>query len=239
MRPQVAWLPKDGHAPDEYEDAFAVPEPGTWPYRVAIADGATETAFAARWAQALVEGFVASDVADPQAFTAFVDVQRSVWAAAVAARLPELPWYAAEKAREGAAAAFLGLSLRHDGTWHALAVGDCCLLVVRGGAVHLCWPLDAPGQFHHRPVLVHSRPGTETPVTVRAGTWQPGDRFLLATDALAAWLMQGEAVAGWSGAAFRDRVEAARRQGLRNDDVTLVVIDLDASDAGLEATRID
>jgi hypothetical protein len=67
------------------------------------------------------------------------------------------------------------------------------------------------------------------------GDWRPGDRFLLMTDALAHWFLRRHEAAQqpWhdlaraAGAAFADWVEDCReRDGLRNDDVTLVTIDL-------------
>jgi hypothetical protein len=46
-------LHKDGNRPDEYEDAFAGnPKVG----RFAVADGASESSFAALWAKLLVDG---------------------------------------------------------------------------------------------------------------------------------------------------------------------------------------
>src|SRR3989441_8753980 len=39
-----------------------------------------------------------------------------------------LPWFASEKAEQGAFAAFLGVEIdAHKNRWTALAVGDCCL----------------------------------------------------------------------------------------------------------------
>ena len=71
------------------------------------------------------------------------------------------------------------------------------------------------------------------------GRWRPGDRFLLMTDALAQWFLrrneQGERPAAEiaellgaadPAAAFADWIERMRAQDLRNDDVTLGVIDL-------------
>ncbi len=49
------WVPCGGNRPEDYEDAFAAnAEAG----RFALADGATESSFAALWAQLLVNDFV-------------------------------------------------------------------------------------------------------------------------------------------------------------------------------------
>ncbi|RMH50967.1 MAG: hypothetical protein D6685_17680 [Bacteroidetes bacterium] len=225
MTPQIRTflLPKAGHGMVEYEDAWAV---SSSPLRAAVADGATESAFARAWAEQLVRGAVAHGVSRAGALAAVLPTWQAAWARAVADRLPALPWYAAAKAEQGAFAALLSLAVAPDGTWQALAVGDCCLLHVRDAALVMAWPLDDPAAFSHRPALLASREtGPAAPVETTEGTWHPGDVFLLATDALAAWLLRTDPAAplGWTDADFRRHVDAARADGtLRNDDVTLV-----------------
>ncbi len=222
-RARALWLPKAGSRAEEYEDAFAFSAEGTWPFRAAVADGATESAFARRWAEQLARGYMASG-----GWTALPAWQEA-WRQAVAARAEALPWYAEAKAAEGAFAAALGLTLEDGGTWRATAVGDCCLFHLRdGGEERLRWPLAAPDAFGSRPALLPSRPERAMPaLRTCAGTYGPGDAFLLATDAVAAWLMRtGPARAlGFDEAVFRVEVEEARASGaLRNDDATLLVL---------------
>lgn len=219
MRVQTLWLPRAGHAEAEYEDAFAVAAvPGG--LRVAVADGATETAFAKPWAQALAEAFVGVDDA-----AAWAPRARAAFAAGVAPRLAGLPWFAAAKAEEGAFAALLGVAIAADGTWQAWAVGDCCLLHWRAGVLCGSWPFTTPDAFTHRPLLLGSRPGDAPPWRHRSGTWLPGDVLGLATDALAAWLLAARPPAPPADA-FHRHVEAARAaRTLRNDDVTLVLVE--------------
>lgn len=206
-----------GHPDSAYEYACAL-APG-WPCRAAVADGATETAFAGPWARLLVEAFCAAPLP-----LALPDL-RHRWAERLPP--PPHPWYLAEKIREGAAAAFLGLELTPDGAWQALALGDCCLFHLSGVEPAPGWPLDTPAAFGHRPELVRTIPGP-APFLHRRGRWRPGDAFLLASDALAAHLMETDP-AGWrtlSPSAFAARVDAARQtRTLRNDDVTLVVVE--------------
>lgn len=64
------------------------------------------------------------------------------------------------------------------------------------------------------------------------GAWQTNDRFLLTTDAVAAWLLEGDpaAVGDLAEEAFRRRVGTAREEErLRNDDATLLVLELKSS----------
>lgn len=222
-------VPKAGHTAEEYEDAAAGPAAvadGT--VRAAVADGATESAFAGLWARTLVEGFVEADATLAETFGEFVHRTRRTFGDRVAEREAGLAWYASAKAEEGAHAAFLGFVIYPSGAWRAVAVGDCCLFHLREGELLEAWPLDDPGAFDNRPALVGSRfDGAEPDVQTTSGAWADGDRIVLATDALAAYLLGNEALPE----VFED-VEAfvaeARADGMRNDDVTLVELVLGA-----------
>ena len=225
------WMPKAGHREDEYEDAFAVqPEP-TLPFYAAVADGATETAFARLWARRLAEGFVAKRPHDAEALAEQLPPWQADWAMDVRARSAALPWYAAAKAEEGAFATLLGLGLYPDASWQALAVGDGCLFHLRGGRlVGRPWPVETAEAFGHHPTLVPSLPGPVASIQTLSGTWQRGDAFLMATDALAAWLMQtGPAAAlRLAPGTFGETVRQARAaRQMRNDDVTLVMLEIE------------
>src|SRR5262249_33023766 len=125
------------------------------------------------------------------------------------------------------------------GTWRALAVGDCCLFRTRRGRLLRAFPLRASADFGNQPPLLGSRPAEAELAPKRArGRWRPGDRFLLMTDALGQWFLdrieQGEhplrEIAQLLGEpeariAFSDWIEERRQQGLRNDDVTLGILD--------------
>ena len=223
-------LPKRGHVAGEYEDAFAG-DPAR--RRFAVADGASESSFAAAWARLLAEGFVAAR--RPWRDLNWLGPLRQRWAQEVDGL--ELPWYAEMKREEGAFATLLGVVFR-PGRWRALAVGDSCLFRTRGGRLRKAFPLTASADFGNQPRLLGSR-GRVSLTEHARGRWRPGDHFLLMTDALAQWFLrrseQGERPAaeiaellrgGDRPAAFADWIERKREQDLRNDDVTLVVIDL-------------
>jgi hypothetical protein len=230
-------LAKAGNAPEEYEDAFAAAAG-----RFAVADGASEASFAADWARLLAEGFVAAP-GKPWRDLAWLPPLRQRWAAAVDGRA--LPWYAESKREAGAFATLVGLDVRPaeekgPGRWRALAVGDSCLFHTRRGRVLAAFPLECSTAFGSQPPLLGSRPAEAEPARELArGKYRAGDRFLLMTDALAQWFLaqdeQGtcpaEEVAGLLAAAepeaaFAAWVAGRRGQGLRNDDVTLLIVDL-------------
>ena len=221
-------MPKEGAGAGDYEDAAAL-DGDDWPVCAAVADGATESVFAQRWARRLVRGLTEQAVTSAEAFGDGVRDWQSEWQAHATERAADRPWYVAAKAAEGAFATVLGLSLQSGGAWRAVSVGDCCLFHVRDGALVQSWPVASPDAFTNRPALVPSRTDRAVPTPETAGgSWQPTDRFVLATDAGASWLLRdGLDLLRGGPEAVQDRVQAARADGaLRNDDVTLLVLDL-------------
>jgi serine/threonine protein phosphatase PrpC len=239
--PRLRWhafhTHKRGNAPDEYEDAFACNAAAA---RFAVADGASESSFTATWAKLLVEAFIAAKGRSWRDL-AWLGLPRQHWADDVDPR--PLPWYAEEKREQGAYATLVGIVFAR-GSWRALAVGDSCLFRLRGGKLVRSFPLSRSSDFGNQPALLGSRGRPlDTPfegIRRSRGKWRSGDRFLLMTDALAEWMLRRneqeqhpagdiEQLLAESAPqdAFAAWVEERRNgQGLRNDDVTLLVIDL-------------
>lgn len=247
---QGFWLPKKGNGAHEYEDAF-------WPrrlpvdgaevlhFRVAVADGATETSFSRFWARMLVRSYVKGQLFSDRSGAPVKKLQDK-WQRSVSQR--PLPWYAREKARGGAAAALLGLHI-HDVNaksegpgWEAVAIGDCCLFQVRGAQVVEYFPIRDANEFSNRPFLLSSNWDASEEwrahLKMISGYWRPDDSFYLMSDALAAWFMRSNERAGspWKilrdlgtteSLAFPEWIGGLRtEQHIRNDDVTLLRIDL-------------
>lgn len=253
---QVYWVPKLGNSEEEYEDAAAF---SIVDRRFAIADGATESSYSDIWARSLVRQYTTSPPLMPPGSTPlpeWLEPLQTQWHGSI--NWERLPWFAEEKARNGAFAAFLGLHFlggdeapaprsfwrwvlrrkpRAVGTrWHALAVGDCCLFQVRGNRLLSAFPISESGAFNDRPLLISSNPSRNYPVweAVRhaEGGCQPGDVFILGTDALSKWFLQ-ELEAGkrpWetlvhvqTQTGFSTLVDVLRQQRtIRNDDTTLL-----------------
>jgi len=237
------WLPRRGHSPEEYEDAFAGDAASG---RFAVADGATESCFAGLWARLLVEEFVQNAEWDPDRWPAGLSELQECWQAEVYSR--ELPWYAEAGARRGAFAAFLGVVLSADdegpSRWRAVAVGDSCLFHTRGGELLEAFPVGRSEEFDNVPDLLGSRTPPEEIREDRTlwsdGTGQPGDRLWMMTDALAHSCLTTHETGGnpWEEMEslhpssefevnFERWIEDLREQrGLRNDDVTLLILEL-------------
>lgn len=205
---QGFWLPKKGNSVEEYEDALDFSRPQR---RFAVADGATESAFAESWARSLVLRFVeAPPTLSPSSgdhLPEWLEPLQQQWRQMIA--WEQLPWFAVEKARAGAFATLLGVVFFDDENpqpavatdaqpsdkfhWQALAVGDCCLFHVRGDELLAAFPLDQSVQFGNHPVLLSSNPANNRRVWEQVhfnqGQAQSDDLFFLTTDALAHWFL--------------------------------------------------
>jgi hypothetical protein len=205
---QAFWLPKAGNTTEEYEDAFdyAITE-----RRFAVADGATDSAFAGRWARSLVQRFTASPPPlSPQSrceLPKWLESPQRVWREGI--DWEHLPWYGMEKAREGAFSSLVGIvfvssefprqssytkTFSTEGLrWYALAVGDSCLFHVREDTLLVAFPLHRTEHFSNCPLLLSSNPAHNwriwEEVRFGEGEGRPYDLFLLATDALAHWFL--------------------------------------------------
>ncbi|HWE22419.1 MAG TPA: hypothetical protein VG496_00640 [Myxococcales bacterium] len=229
---------KAGNARSEYEDAWAIRgSDSPTRCRVAVADGATESSFSALWAALLVESFVRGRASGPEFFNHLGAIRR-LWRRKIRGR--PLPWYAAEKARRGAYAAFVGASLNAvNRIFRAVAIGDCCLLQLKGTPpnreLFKAFPLSHSEEFGSSPFLVGSmkKAGDDPLPHVRTaeGVLEPDDVLFFASDALSAWLLRcserGEPA--WDALEalrtqedFESLVARAREDGTRNDDMTLV-----------------
>lgn len=244
---QGFWTPKAGSSEADYEDAIAI-----GPTAVAIADGATESSFARAWAQALTEGFACEPLSPRPDLTELMErvaPLQQKWHAGIA--WDRLPWFAEDKARNGAFAALLTLCFEEppapsdeepaaprERGWHALAIGDTCLFQVREDRLHLAFPLSESKAFDSTPLLLSSNPARNLKVWDHAqvlnGTFQQGDILLLMTDALAKWfLVEIEAGARpWETlCALADQSEFAAltanlrsERRLKNDDTSVICI---------------
>jgi len=238
------WVPRRGNHPDEYEDASAAAPPKG---RFALADGATESSFAAAWARLLVEDFVQAAGCDFDAWKSRLPLLQKQWYASV--QSPSLSWNAEAKLEQGAFATFLGITIDHasDGNpvWQATAVGDTCLFHTRGAELLDAFPLAQSNKFNNAPPLLGSRMSPQTlarvPVAHARGEGRSGDCLWMMTDALAQWCLREHEIGNhpWReiealfsqqdadrrSAAWIDELRTSRR--LHNDDVTLLWIVLE------------
>jgi hypothetical protein len=228
--------PKHGNSRADYEDACA----GNVALgRFAVADGASESAYADLWARLLVDEFVTSPSTEPAKWATWLPAAQTRWEIEVGQR--PLPWYAEIKWQQGSFATFLGLIVRPP-RWQALAVGDTCLFHIRERSLHGAFPVACSADFDNAPWLIGSRRFTDEMMAVRElrleGEVLAGDRLWLMTDALAQWFLQAREAghrpwellepllnAPAAGGSFSAWIAALRdARQLRNDDVTLMAV---------------
>ena len=238
---------KAGNRPEECEDASRISYPYTaGPARIALCDGASESAFAREWAQILTRAFVYSPFdlysLDDLALGLWLGQRETEWNRVVP--WERIPWHGEAKTRAGALATLLGMVISQTPDpsgaypWQAVAVGDCCLFVVHDDALALSFPLEDSGQFNNTPALICSNHANNgrlwNGVHQYRGECLPGDAIILASDALACWILQERESGGrpwetllsldsekeWSNWVAGKRDERA----MRNDDTTLIAV---------------
>ena len=249
--PRTFWLPKAGNRPDEYEDASRVRYPqrigasSRGSARIAVSDGATESAFAREWANILTDAFVALPPnlcgLNEESLNTWLALAQERWHAGVP--WDRIPWHGETKARAGAFATLLGLTIgasqdnSQQLSWQGIAVGDSCLFVVRDDRLLLSFPLYDATQFDNNPPLICSNPANANwlwkETYLARGECAAGDLFILASDALACWFLaqNADGKKPWDtlmtldSSRWKAWVEEARRSGsMPNDDTTLVII---------------
>lgn len=233
---------KFGNSIAENEDNFLAPSKSEVEsevlMRFAIADGATESSFSKEWSNLLVSCYKDSPF-DRDKIAETVNKLSESWHSLI--KVEQLPWFAQEKAKIGAFASLLGLTVdRAEHKFEAVAIGDCTLFQVRNNEVILTFPVATVDEFCNTPNLIATNRNYQTEfektVAYGKGSIEPADIMLLATDAMAAWIFRqwkaGERP--WHHLQniltnYRDDFERwlnNQRQAneIKNDDITLIAI---------------
>jgi hypothetical protein len=243
--------PKEGLSAAQNDDAFApIEQPKTIGsgFNCAIADGATESLYAGRWANRLVHAFARGRFEETKQARQIKLMQKS-WGLCMSKQ--HLPWYAEAKADSGSFSTLLGLELRASstngaivGSWTATAIGDSCLFLIRREKLEVAFPIDNFSAFNNQPHLLASNPkyNTHFPewLMKRQGDLLQNDTFYLMTDALSNWLLR-ETEAGkepWKtlrdmgtrdAAPFDKWISYLRSEhDFMNDDATMIRVEVES-----------
>lgn len=192
---------------DQCEDALAYDESrGLF----AVSDGVGSTIFANLWSQCLVDQYLDEPLSDNDGFEVEYWVQR----ARGRFRPPPaqtLPYFSQEAFRQGSAATLAALQFhpakavpraaaaeepaQPAAKYTAMAAGDSCVLHYREGRLLKTLPRSSAGEFSKLPICLPTQ-GYQAQwwrsVTRHDGDVFPGDVLILATDAVAAWLLADE-----------------------------------------------
>ena len=233
---------KAAETPDDCQDAWAI---DTGIARYAVADGATRSLFPKQWAELLVNRFCQKNgmSLEEENWQEWITPLQRDWLKQVTAIVQETKRFISIdrlSKSESAAATFIGLEFdKNKMEWRAGIVGDSCLFHIRGTALVASYPIKQSEDFDNHPEAFASfeKDNYAKPQIVK-GMAEPGDQFILATDALAKWIIQHEEAGQLEAAlnrltALTDDAEFARfveevRETedipLVNDDVTLLRI---------------
>lgn len=245
---------KEGESLDDCQDAWAQDDRKG---RYAIADGATRSFFPKEWATLLVEYFC-ENIDLSSAKTDWKDwlgpIQQK-WYEQVEEKVRERNLFYLTNpfnSQEPAASTFIGIEFSKDsGAWEAMIVGDSCLFHQSNTGLK-SYLIENSLYFTNHPEFFasfakdnHSEP------TFIHGNANPGDTFILATDALAKWILEHKEI-GKLDAAL-DRLKAIRMDEefyqfihrarhdeairLVNDDVTLMLISVEEVQKSEEPER--
>jgi hypothetical protein len=203
MKPAVfsrAWtLPKDGNTTEQNEDAWRLASfvQGAWRQgiQLTLADGTTEAVYSGLWARTLAAAAEPDWPAlGPGEWEERLDEVKKSFTPFD--RDGSVPWYVRNKyLTQGSQATLLTATLSQEPglpgrMLRALAVGDCCLFLLRPRAQIFAFPLIESEQFGQNPALIISRPQRLLSVQRCEALVQPGDLLLACSDALARWILQ-------------------------------------------------
>jgi Protein phosphatase 2C len=235
-------LPKRGNSVTECEDAFAYKSAKTV-LTLAIADGATESSFAKEWATLLTTSLMDFKDFSIENLVSKLPALRKQWLLE-ATKVP-LPWYAEAKLERGAFSTLLGVWLdlkTHQ--FQSMAIGDCCLFQIRNDALILTFPNWQADDFSNNPFLLSTKSIDDAELPnyiheIKEQSLVAGDKILLMSDALAHWFVRECAkdtkpwhflfgFSGEKGILIFEKWLNERRiaQNIKNDDTTLLVIDI-------------
>jgi serine/threonine protein phosphatase PrpC len=225
--------------------------------RFALCDGVSTSNFSRSWAAALAQRWVEEPLTkfDPEIIDQWLEKPRKRWLSWVYDTwLPTINkrnhsegykefshQEAVQLADEGAAATFLGVIINREvSSWFAIAVGDTCLFHLSAAENHAsAFPLSSSAEFTDLPHIIYSRAEHSLVLSRRikskSQNYNSGDVLLLATDALAEWLLKKieENDPDWwqsllyltTNQEFVALVHQERaNKRMKNDDATLVIV---------------
>ena len=245
------YAPKIKETERDYQDHFdfRVQQTTNLTVSAAIADGATDSAFTARWAQELTRLFVESppsnDEGDLSAISEWLKPAQDAWHDSVP--WDRVPWHGIDKAQRGAVATFLGLTIKSadDGQLkiRSIAVGDCELIIIDSkDQMTMKFPVKKASEFNNRPDLICSNPkgnqALDALVKRTTASISLHDRVILTTDAMAEWLLREESspticrqISQMDNTEFAAWLESERNCGrIKNDDTTIAIIEFANTD---------
>jgi Protein phosphatase 2C len=236
-------LHKKGGSPSEYEDRSAIVGVKDSCLRVAVADGMTEGLFSDVWAELLVNGYCDYGVALFE--DANLKAMYKEFIHQTCQQINTMPearhWFMYEKLERGTHTTLAAIDFSTRNTVQMSAVGDSCIFWCNKNTIEM-FPELSTDDFGISPASICHIPDTwhnlHSKIRSDEIALEQGCQFVLCTDAIAHWLVKEtreknnflawEKIVRFSDvAAFNLLIEELREsKEIRNDDVTLVIVDV-------------
>jgi len=238
------FVPKIGETDADIQDAIAVNPNHNL---IAIADGVSSSLFPREWANILVQAFCNDRLVSvsflQKSWRSWLKPLQQNWRTFYLENIAILPWWAkGSDIKSHGRSTFVGLELKphpEQGRYHwsALTVGDSCLFIVNRQSQQLrSLPISKSSEFSNQTDSWGSLPEQEsTPPRFWSGDCAPNEYFLLATDALAKWILQNYESGGqdWTRlvqithrdafAGFVDRLRV--NNAIADDDTSIIIVE--------------
>ena len=185
---------KQKENPTDCQDAVQFSKDRT---RYAIADGATRSFFPKMWSELLVKDFCEETALslEEESWKEWIEPLRQKWLKQVTSTVQETKRFISIdrlSKLESAAATFVGLEIDiTKSVWKAMIIGDSCLFHINESELKESHLMKKSEEFANHPESFASfaKDSLYEPTFV-TGQMNPGDTFILATDALAKWIIQ-------------------------------------------------
>lgn len=242
MRAKAFIIQKQAESEADCQDRFSI---NAATGSVAVSDGMSQSLFAKYWAEILADRYTSERGWYPSREN--VQALSPFWQNRVERRLEQMrtdgidPWRSESMLADGASAGatLVGLRIDAGGNWICDILGDSCLVELEDDHIKEIYSSmdhfgNYPDYFDSNPV----KPGKGEVRTVK-GMWNPPEdpktTLLLVTDALGAFLtnLKGtpeenkhirDLLNVGSAEEFKILVEYWRKEGMHNDDTTLVIV---------------
>jgi len=233
--------------------------------RYAVADGATREYFSAKLAQELVNRFcfdediINRDIFNNKKYEEWLEPIQKNWLTYIEDIIKNKEVNFVVKNRfhkqHSGASTFVGLELdRENLIFKAIVIGDSCLFHIRDKEIVACYLIDDYQEFDNSPDFFFSRDfilNDENMIEKREFTkpnivvesFEDGDYFLLATDAISKWLLtqkhKGKWEKIWNNLLKEDKdwydnligeYREDKDNKLDDDDVTILILSTNDSD---------
>ena len=246
MKPKIVYIPKVGEktSEDSYDYNLKL-------HRFAVADGATMGLFSDIFAKSLVERFCKKlDMANKNILKKnrlskiddWLSIPRQKWLMEMKSIInsPDVPWFVYNAFLDGevGASTFIGLELNYKtNSYKSIILGDSCLFHIRNDDIYDCFPFSDIKRFNNYPHLFISKKQSnlqQHKPDIIHKSFLPNDYFILATDAVAKWLLlqkkQGKWFKIWNKLKIHNQeylekyFHKQKKIDLDDDDITILIV---------------